>query len=252
MGQSGIAPRPPLHDGVVEQLREMIVRCELKPGERLSETDIGRIFQVSRTPLREALKLLAAERLVDIRPHRGAVIAEISLQEVAQAFDVLAVLEEMAGPLVCDQISNRDIAELESIVDQMDVRRAQQDMKGYFRLNKQFHATIIELTGNEVLMRIYSDLYDRVQRARYLVNENSQRWQESSEEHHRIINALRLRDGAAVRQQLRDHCVRTAHAVIERLGQTLTPATKGALPPSNHQPVGPLKSHQLDGADVSP
>jgi DNA-binding GntR family transcriptional regulator len=209
--------RAPLHDSIVEKLRQMIISNELKPGERLSELDVGRAFGVSRTPLREALKLLAAEGLIEIRPHKGAIIAEISVQEISQTFDVIAALESMVGPLVCDRISNKDLAELESIVQQMDAQHQKRDLDSYFQLNKLFHNTIVSLTDNKVLSRTFSDMFDKVQRARYQVNDNYQRWHESSEEHHWILDALRARDAAEVGRRLKAHSARTAEAVIAQL-----------------------------------
>jgi DNA-binding GntR family transcriptional regulator len=214
------AMRAPLHDGVVEKLREMIISCELKPGERLPENDIVQAFGVSRTPLREALKLLAAEGLVEIRPHRGAVIAEISLEEISQTFDIMESFEGMAGPIVCDRISNKDLAELEVVVEEMNSRYRARDLKSYFHLNKIFHNRVISLSGNKVLSSIYTEMYDKVQRARYLVNDNEQRWQESSEEHKWIMEALRARDGAVVGYRLKAHTARTKKAIIEQLNSS--------------------------------
>ncbi len=209
--------RAPLHGSVVEKLREMIISSELQPGEKLSEADIGRAFGVSRTPLREALKLLAAEGLVEIRPHRGAVIAEISREELTQTFDVIGTLEDMAGPLVCDRISNKDLAELEAIAEQLDRQCEAHDLSGYFHLNKLLHHKIIALTENKVLERTYSELFNRIQRARFHVNEQYDRWRASCREHHWILEAMRARNGAEVSHRLKEHSARTAQAILEHL-----------------------------------
>ncbi len=194
MSRAEIATRAPLHDGVVERLRQMIIRCELKPGERLAEQDLGTIFGVSRTPLREALKLLAAEGLVEIRPHKGAIIADISLEEIADTFDVMSALEAMAGPLICERISNKNLAELTAIVEAMDACHDSNDIGEYFSLNRLFHLSVIQLSGNRVLLRTYEEHFGKLQRARYLVNSNHERWQESSAEHQWILEALKSRD----------------------------------------------------------
>ncbi len=210
-------PRAPLHDGVLERLRQMIIRCELQPGDRLSEADLGQAFGVSRTPLREALKLLAAEGLVEIRPHKGAVIADISLEGISETFDLMSALELMAGPLVCERVSNIDLQILEGLVRGMDACHADNDLMTYFDLNTEFHNRIVALTGNKVLTQVYADMFGKLQRARYRVNYDPKRWQESSAEHHWIMESLRAREGEEFGSRLREHNARTARAVIEGL-----------------------------------
>lgn len=211
------SPRAPLHDGVLEQLRQMIIRCELQPGDRISEVDLGQAFGVSRTPLREALKLLAAEGLVEIRPHKGTVIADIALDDVTETFVLMSALEDMTGPLVCDRVSNIDLTFLEGLVEEMDAQHITGDLMHYFDLNTAFHNRIVALTGNKVLTRVYSEMFGKLQRARYRVNFDPKRWQESSEEHHWIMEALRARDGVEFGRRLKEHNARTATAVIEGL-----------------------------------
>jgi DNA-binding GntR family transcriptional regulator len=207
-------PRAPLHGGVLERLRQMIIRCELRPGERISEADLVQIFGVSRTPLREALKLLAAEGLVEIRTHKGAVIAEIAPDEVSQTFELMSALERMMGPLVCERVSNIDLTALEGLVKDMDAQHLTGDLMNYFELNKEFHNRIAALTGNKVLTRVYAEMFGKLQRARYWVNYDPKRWQESSAEHQWIMESLRARDGAELGRRLMEHNARTATAVI--------------------------------------
>jgi DNA-binding GntR family transcriptional regulator len=215
-------PRLPLHDSVLERLRQMIIRCELEPGDRISEVDLGQAFGVSRTPLREALKLLAAEGLVEIRPHKGAIIAEIALDEISETFELMGALEEMAGPLVCERISNIDLAQLEGLVKEMDAQHATGDLTHYFELNTEFHNRIVSLTGNKVLTRVYSEMFRKLQRARYRVNYDPKRWQESTNEHHWIMEALRARDGTEFGHRLKVHNARTARAVTRGLATSMT------------------------------
>jgi DNA-binding GntR family transcriptional regulator len=222
MTQLESSPRTPLHDGVLERLRKMIIRCELKPGDRISEIDFGQAFGVSRTPLREALKLLAAEGLVEIRPHKGAVIADISLDEISEIFALMNSLELMAGPMVCERISNIDLQVLEGLVKAMDDCQENGDLEGYFELNTEFHNRIVALSGNRVLTQVYADMFGKLQRARYQVNYDLARWKESSAEHHWIMEALRVRDGEEFGQRLKVHNERTATAVIAGLKKTLS------------------------------
>jgi DNA-binding GntR family transcriptional regulator len=221
MTQLESPPRTPLHDGVLERLRQMIIRCELKPGDRISEIDFGQAFGVSRTPLREALKLLAAEGLVEIRPHKGAVIADISRDEISEIFALMNSLELMAGPLVCERVSNIDLQVLEGIVKGMDDSQDNGDLEGYFELNTKFHNRIVALSGNRVLTQVYADMFRKLQRARYRVNYDQRRWKESSAEHHWIMEALHVRNGEEFGHRLKVHNERTATAVIAGLKHPL-------------------------------
>jgi DNA-binding GntR family transcriptional regulator len=213
----GMPSRAPLHGGVLQRLRRMIIRCELQPGDRISEEEFGQAFGVSRTPLREALRLLAAEGLVEIRPHKGAVIAEISHSEISDTFDLMSALEQMAGPIACERVSNIDLKPLENLINEMDNHHANANLEGYFELNTEFHNKIVALGDNKVLTRVYAEMFRKLQRARYRVNYDAERWQESCAEHHWIMDALRTRNGVELGHRLKEHNAKTAKAVITQL-----------------------------------
>jgi DNA-binding GntR family transcriptional regulator len=215
--------RGPLHDDVVGRLREMIITCELQPGERLTEQKLVEVFGVSRTPLREALKVLSSEGLIELRPNRGSVVAPILVNELAQTFDVMGALEEFAGPRVCEWVSNVDIAKLDALTAEMHSTHDAADRSRYFALNVAFHQTIVELSANEVLANTYRHLFGKLQRARFLVNFDQDRWDASEKEHSWIMDALRQRDGAELGLRLKEHNSRTATAVLARLASSPSP-----------------------------
>jgi DNA-binding GntR family transcriptional regulator len=206
-----------LHNGIAGKLREMIIRCELPPGERVPEHHFGQLFGVSRTPLREALKMLASEGLIEIRPNRGSVVAPISFQEISQTFEVMGALEELAGFLVCDHVSNVDIGALDQLMREMHSTHDKIDHDKYADLNFAFHRKIIGLSGNNVLADTYQNFFGKLQRARYCVNYHKVRWDESVQEHEGIMTALRRRDGAELSKRLKEHNARTGVAVLARL-----------------------------------
>jgi DNA-binding GntR family transcriptional regulator len=206
-----------LHSDVAGKLRDMIIRCELPPGERVHEHHFGQLFGVSRTPLREALKILASEGLIEIRPNRGSVVAPISFEEISHTFEVMGALEELAGFLVCDRVSNVDIAALEQLMQEMHSTHDNIDRDQYADLNFAFHRKIIELSGNCVLVETYNNFFGKLQRARYCVNYHKARWDESVREHEAIMDALRRRDGAELSKRLKEHNARTGIAVLARL-----------------------------------
>jgi DNA-binding GntR family transcriptional regulator len=215
----GLRDAIPLHNGIVSRLRDMIIRCELRPGERISEKALGELFKVSRTPLREALKILASEDLIAIRPHRGSVVTEVSSRDIAETFAVMGALETFAAPLTCDRVSNIDIAAFDRMLEDLNSTHQDAARETYFELNKAFHATIVRLSDNAVLAATYGDLFGKIERARHLANLNQSRWDESLREHASILQALRRRDKAAFVQRLADHNRRTADAVLAKLSR---------------------------------
>lgn len=212
-----LADRTPLHNGVFERLRQMIICCELLPGDRISETELGLSFGVSRTPMREALKLLAAEGLVELRPHKGAVVAEISPTEISDTFALMSALESMSGPLVCERISNIDLQNLTSVVADMDAKLIEKDLSGFLEANATFHKGIVALAGNGVLARVYDDMFDKLQRVRHLVSYDQHRWEDSAVEHRSILEALAARDGGELSKKLQEHARLTSLIVMNKL-----------------------------------
>jgi DNA-binding GntR family transcriptional regulator len=217
MSQAGLPDATPLHDGIVGRLREMIIRCELRPGERISEKALGELFKVSRTPLREALKILASEDLIEIRPHRGSVVTKVSAKNIAETFEVIGALETLAAPLTCDRVSNMDITALDEMLEGLNATRKDEARDPYFELNIAFHNELVRLSGNAVLASTYADLFSKIERARRLANMNRARWDESLREHASILKALRARDKAEFGRRLVDHNARTARAVLAEL-----------------------------------
>ena len=131
-----------LHDQVVARLRAMLVEGRIAPGAKLNERELSEQLRVSRTPLREAIKLLAAEGLVDLLPNRGAVAVKLTEADVQNTFEVLAMLEGMAGELAAQRISVEELAELRALHYEMLACHARRDLSGYYRLNAAIHTAI--------------------------------------------------------------------------------------------------------------
>src|SRR4051812_36868487 len=192
------APPPPLHDSVVARLRDLIVEGELAPGTRIQERVLCARFAVSRTPLREALKVLASEGLVELLPNRGARVARLTEQDVRDMFEVMGALEALAGQLACERITEIALAEITALHYQMLVHVKRGELRDYFRLNQAIHEAILEAARNPVLKTTYQSLAGRIRRARYMANMSEARWQEAVTEHDAILRALTARDGAAL------------------------------------------------------
>ncbi len=197
--------RTALHEEVVRRLRDMIFEGELTPGTRIPERALCERFSISRTPLREALMVLAAEGLVELLPHRGATIAELRVEAVDEMFQVMEALEGLAGELACSRITDEEIAEVRALHKQMLTHYRRRERLEYFRLNQYIHEKIVEASGNAVLVNVYTQLNGRIRRARYLANLSSARWDQAVEEHEEILQALTERDGKHLSGILKEH-----------------------------------------------
>lgn len=209
--------RVSLHDEVVARLRELVLEGELAPGMRVPEKMLCERFGVSRTPLREALKVLAAEGLVRLLPNRGAEVTRLTPKEAEEMFAVMAVLEAAAGEAACRRIRDSEIEEIRALHARMVERYHAGDRPGYFDLNQAIHRRIVEIAGNSVLTGIYNSLAVRIRRARYAANLSPARWDEAVREHEAILAALVARDGATLARLMADHLRHKAQAAVATL-----------------------------------
>ena len=209
--------RRPLHEAAVDQLRDLIVQGALAPATRLNERVLCERFAISRTPLREAFKLLATEGLVELLPRRGAVVAPIRPERLAQTLAVMGALEALAGELACRQASGEQIAEIRALHYEMLAHHARGDLAGYFRYNQQIHLKLVEAAGNAVLLHTYRQLNANVRRARYMANLSRERWDRAVTEHEDILAALAARDAERLKRLLRDHLAGKLASVLKAL-----------------------------------
>lgn len=223
-------PTPSLSDGtaaaprllaaeVVERLRDLIIQGELAPGVKLNERVLCERLRTSRTPVREAIKYLASEGLVELLPNRGAIVTRITVTTVREMFVLLGALEALAGELACVNASDADIAEIRALHYQMLVHHARGELAEYFRYNQQIHLRLVECAGNATLTNTYRALNSHVRRARYMANLSRERWDHAVEEHQKILDALVRRDSALLPALLRSHLSNKMLVVLEALGQ---------------------------------
>tara|TARA_R110000787_G_scaffold9229_13_gene32535 strand:+ start:459 stop:1193 length:735 start_codon:yes stop_codon:yes gene_type:complete len=209
--------RKSLHEELVEILREKILTSELPPGTRVPELKICAEFQVSRTPLREALKVLAADGLIVLLPNRGCIVAEVEVDEVKDAFEVLSHLELLIGQLVVKRATDDDLSMMMRLHTEMVDCHASDNRSEYFNLNQQVHVSMAKLADNSLLSDTYESLSHKIMRARGVANSDQLRWNDSVREHTAFIEALMARDGGALSFLLKDHCERTRVSVLEQL-----------------------------------
>ena len=197
--------RPSLHEELIDRLRTMIVEGVLTAGEKVPERALCDKLGVSRTPMREALKVLAADRLLTLEPNRGARVRAITLDDLEEVFPLMGALEALAGELACANITDAQMTELRKTHELMLECFHASDLSGYFRHNQRIHEIIMQAADNSTLSSMVQSLAVRVRRARYLANMSSERWQQAVAEHEEIIMALDVRDGQRLGAILKRH-----------------------------------------------
>jgi DNA-binding GntR family transcriptional regulator len=207
-----------LHVRAAEQMRGMIIRGELSPGSLTQETKLSAALGVSRTPLREAMKLLAAEGLVELRPNRSPRISEIELDRVFELFEALAGIERFAAELAAERMTDRELQRLRLLQTRMEKHHQDGRLDAYFAINGEIHSLIVSGARNAPLREAHETLLSRAERARYLALGADRRWSTSVEEHVAILTALEARDGKAAGHLLFTHVQRTGTALWEFLG----------------------------------
>lgn len=186
-----------LHDEILTSLRRYLVEGSLADGARIPERLLCETMGVSRTPLREALKVLAAEGLVELLPNRGARVRAFSENDVRELFEVMGGLEALAGRLACENITDAEIAAVEQLHYDMYASYMRRDLPAYFALNQKIHLAIVGAARNAVLASTYANFASRLQRVRYNANRENHkdRWGEAMREHEQILDALQRRAG---------------------------------------------------------
>ncbi|NGM87606.1 GntR family transcriptional regulator [Parapusillimonas sp. SGNA-6] len=224
---TSVVDRRTLPTAVADRLREMIIQGELAPGTRLNERALCDRLQVSRTPLREAFRLLAADGLVQLQPNRGAQVTALSEQDVIDSFELMGALEALSGQLACERISDREITEIRALTYEMRACHARQDLPAYYHVNRQIHDRINAASHNELLVQVYRSINLRLQNLRFRSNLNHDKWDKAMQEHGDMVDALAARDGARLAEIMRGHLQRKAEAVLETLK-----ANPGTVDPS--------------------
>ena len=210
--------QPALYQEVAERLRQRIFAHELQPGAWVDEQALAEQYGISRTPLREALKVLAAEGLVTLKPRRGCYVTEISEKDLDEIFSVLALLEGQCAATTAETASDREINELVEMHRALEQAAAGGDIDHFFEGNQAFHARLQQITGNHWLQHCIEDLRKVVKLSRHHSLFSEGRLEQSLGEHQRILEAFVARDPAQAEARMREHILggRSALARIAR------------------------------------
>lgn len=209
--------RPTLHEELVERLRNLVVEDVLKPGEKVPEKQLCDSLGVSRTPLREALKVLASEGFVVLQANRGARVARVTREELENTFPVLAALEQLAGELACQRMNSADIKLIERRhVDMLKAYKSR-DRQAYFKANQDIHQALIRGARNDILETHHKLLAARVRRARFMANLSDERWAQAIDEHKAMMELLRARDADGLGKSMKLHMMNKLSALVKAL-----------------------------------
>ena len=209
--------RRPLHEEATDRLRDLIVQGHLAAGVRLNERLLTGQLGLSRTPLREAFKVLATEGLVELLPNRGAIVSQMDPVRLSESLAVTGALEALAGELACLSATDAQINEIRALHYEMLAYHARGDLAGYFKFNQAIHLKIVKYSGNAVLFNIYRQLNGNVRRARYMANLSKERWDAAMRDHEQILAALSARDVKRIRVLLSDHLAHKLSSVMAEL-----------------------------------
>ena len=210
-------PRASLHEHAATRLRQMLVEGAIAPGAKLNERELCELLQVSRTPLREAIKMLAAEGLVELVPNRGAIAVSLGEEDIRHTFEVMAGLEALSGELAAQRITDEELAEIRATHYEMLAAYTRRDLSNYYRLNAQIHRAINAAAKNPVLSATYDRINARLQALRFRSNQDGEKWKNAMREHEQMVEALAARDAAGMRKVLASHLQNKLDAVLDLL-----------------------------------
>jgi len=189
----------------VEILRAMILSGELAPGARLREVSLSEQLGMSRTPIREAFRTLAAEGLVDLLPNRSVLVSELDKGAAADVFVVLGTLEALAAELACQNMTADQLEHIGELQDDLEKHFLSSNRQSYLQANRLIHSAIVEASNNQSLIMAWRLLLPRAERARQISTRDHARWAEAYKEHGRIFNAIATRDAELVKKLMAEH-----------------------------------------------
>ena len=192
---------------------------------KLNERELCETLGISRTPLREAMKVLAAEGLIEIAPNRGAFVSRMSNAEIWESFEVMSGLEAMSGELAVLRITPVEIAEIKALHYAMIACRAQNDLPGYYSRNQTIHNKINEAARNSVLRQTYLSINRRLLALRFKSNFQAGKWDSAIQDHEEMIEALETRDGPRLAAILRKHLLEKRDAIVKDMAGSIEPVS---------------------------
>ncbi|MGJ8585035.1 MAG: GntR family transcriptional regulator [Marinosulfonomonas sp.] len=216
-----------LAKNIADQLRRNILRGKLAPGAAIKERDNAMELGVSRTPLREAIRILATEGLVELRPARSPIVSMPTPKQFSDDIEVLVSVEKLSGELACERATDEEIEEIDAIVKEMAAKFDTVDPLDLFELDMQFHSAIAQASHNVPLAEIHRKFLARLWHARFLAAIRKRNRDRVIGHHTDIVTALRFRDPKAVREAIGKHIKNLNEDIVHALAQEKEDTTKG-------------------------
>lgn len=207
-----------LHDEVAERIRDLIRAGELEPNSRVNELQLAERFGISRTPLREAIKILATEGLLELLPNRGARVPAVNEAEIDEMLEVIAGLEANAARLLAKRITDSEIADIAELHEAMLEAFERRDEARYFTLNRQIHEAMMRAAKNATLAQLYAGLSSRIQRFRYAAHKTPEQWQRAIDEHEEMLRLMIERDGEKLAALMERHILGKKEPIAAQFG----------------------------------
>lgn len=201
---------------VADRLREQIYQHDLAPGDAIDEMALCERFGISRTPLREALKVLSSEGLIELIPRRGSFVRSMDIDELNELFPVMAVLEGLCAREAVENCGPRDLQQLEKMHEKLEEFAEQSNIDAYYEQNFVFHQAVQDLSGNKWLQRVIGDLRKVLRLARHMQLTIPGRLEQSLEEHRNIMQAFSKHDPDLADQMMQNHLKQQWHSLVDK------------------------------------
>ncbi|PLY02737.1 MAG: GntR family transcriptional regulator [Desulfuromonas sp.] len=208
-----------LREKILESIREAILKGQLKPGEKVAEPELAERFGISRTPIREAFRQLESEGYLTVIPRKGAVVAQLSEQDIEEFYAIKSVLEGFAARLAALKMSDKEIEKLEAINARLEELARLGDVKTFFRVHNEFHELFIRAAGNEKLSELIDQLVMKFNRSRMASLALPGRMEISVNEHRKIIQAFKERDTETADNLVKKTAAYGAQVLIQSIAQ---------------------------------
>lgn len=206
-----------LREQIVDFIKDAVVTGRLKPGERVPEQEIAESFGISRTPIREAFRQLESEGFITVTPRKGAVVSPITDKDVSEFYAIKSLLEGFAAKTACLTLTPKELKRLETLNSQMEKYAERNDVKGFFRLDNQFHDTFLKACGNEKLCTLIHQLVAQFERFRITALALPGRMRDSVRQHNEIIEAFKSGNTALVETLVKANAERGRDVLVEEI-----------------------------------
>jgi DNA-binding GntR family transcriptional regulator len=203
-----------LHQEIVGQIRKMIEKGILAKGQKIDEKSLCESMGVSRTPVREALRLLKSEGLIELIPHKGAFVSQPCIEEINDMFEVMSVLEGTCARLAATHLKKKDLQKIEALHEELETHYQNRDYDTYLKKNHVLHVFVQELAGNKVLNDVINGLRQKILLYRQRQLHQPERFDQSIQEHRNLLGAFRRRDPDSAESLMKHHLLMQCKALV--------------------------------------